>query len=197
MMSNGHALLSLCTFLSVFQEGNNPQGSNQGVKITPDQPKKPSFFRCTLLWVGERGLWSFTIHGLKHVPHWTELDGACSDLFFHFTFYSSFSCLQFHFFHFCRPFVVLLVLWSHNTLPSKLPLKFYASFLSIEKIRRLSERVLPSMPICTTIVASVTVCTIFTWPHSCFFFFTRILSKFISEKHWWHLAGNEQSPYCP
>uniref|UniRef100_A0A8C6SHI3 Ras-related protein Rab-13 n=1 Tax=Neogobius melanostomus TaxID=47308 RepID=A0A8C6SHI3_9GOBI len=29
-------------------EGNNPQGSNQGVKIT-EQPKKSSFFRCTLL----------------------------------------------------------------------------------------------------------------------------------------------------
>ncbi|KAG7283696.1 hypothetical protein CRUP_020469 [Coryphaenoides rupestris] len=29
-------------------EGNNPQGSSQGVKIT-EQPKKSSFFRCTLL----------------------------------------------------------------------------------------------------------------------------------------------------
>uniref|UniRef100_A0A3P9HPC8 small monomeric GTPase n=1 Tax=Oryzias latipes TaxID=8090 RepID=A0A3P9HPC8_ORYLA len=29
-------------------EGNNPQGSNQGVKIT-EQPKKSSFFRCVLL----------------------------------------------------------------------------------------------------------------------------------------------------
>uniref|UniRef100_A0AAQ4R1U8 small monomeric GTPase n=1 Tax=Gasterosteus aculeatus aculeatus TaxID=481459 RepID=A0AAQ4R1U8_GASAC len=29
-------------------EGNNPQGSNQGVKIT-EQPKKTNFFRCTLL----------------------------------------------------------------------------------------------------------------------------------------------------
>uniref|UniRef100_A0A669QJW5 Ras-related protein SEC4 n=1 Tax=Phasianus colchicus TaxID=9054 RepID=A0A669QJW5_PHACC len=30
-------------------EGNSPQGSNQGVKITPDQQKKSSFFRCVLL----------------------------------------------------------------------------------------------------------------------------------------------------
>ncbi|CAH2293381.1 ras-related Rab-8A [Pelobates cultripes] len=30
-------------------EGNNPQGSSQGVKITPDQQKKSSFFRCVLL----------------------------------------------------------------------------------------------------------------------------------------------------
>ncbi|XP_036096272.1 ras-related protein Rab-8A isoform X2 [Molossus molossus] len=30
-------------------EGNSPQGSNQGVKITPDQQKKTSFFRCVLL----------------------------------------------------------------------------------------------------------------------------------------------------
>lgn len=37
---------SLCSCAS--QEGNNPQGSSQGVKIT-DQPKKSSFFRCTLL----------------------------------------------------------------------------------------------------------------------------------------------------
>uniref|UniRef100_A0A8C4Z4V4 Ras-related protein SEC4 n=1 Tax=Gadus morhua TaxID=8049 RepID=A0A8C4Z4V4_GADMO len=29
-------------------EGNNPQGSNQGVKFT-EQPKKTSLFRCTLL----------------------------------------------------------------------------------------------------------------------------------------------------
>uniref|UniRef100_A0AAZ3R9F0 Ras-related protein Rab-13 n=1 Tax=Oncorhynchus tshawytscha TaxID=74940 RepID=A0AAZ3R9F0_ONCTS len=29
-------------------EGNNPQGSSHGVKIT-EQPKKSSFFRCTLL----------------------------------------------------------------------------------------------------------------------------------------------------
>ncbi|MEQ2180690.1 Ras- protein Rab-8A [Goodea atripinnis] len=33
---------------SVFQEGNNPQSSNQGVKIS-EPPKKSSFFRCTLL----------------------------------------------------------------------------------------------------------------------------------------------------
>uniref|UniRef100_A0A7N9DFX5 small monomeric GTPase n=1 Tax=Macaca fascicularis TaxID=9541 RepID=A0A7N9DFX5_MACFA len=30
-------------------EGNSPQGSNQGVKITPDQQKRSSFFRCVLL----------------------------------------------------------------------------------------------------------------------------------------------------
>ncbi|KAI1230591.1 hypothetical protein IHE44_0010058 [Lamprotornis superbus] len=30
-------------------EGNSPQGSNQGVKITQDQQKKSSFFRCVLL----------------------------------------------------------------------------------------------------------------------------------------------------
>ncbi|XP_016287839.1 ras-related protein Rab-8A isoform X2 [Monodelphis domestica] len=30
-------------------EGNSPQGNNQGVKITPDQQKKSSFFRCVLL----------------------------------------------------------------------------------------------------------------------------------------------------
>ncbi|MEE6509383.1 hypothetical protein FKM82_025862 [Ascaphus truei] len=30
-------------------EGNSPQGSNHGVKITPDQQKKSSFFRCVLL----------------------------------------------------------------------------------------------------------------------------------------------------
>ncbi|TSP09074.1 Ras-related protein Rab-8A [Bagarius yarrelli] len=30
-------------------EGNNPQGSNQGVKITTEQQKKSSFFRCVLL----------------------------------------------------------------------------------------------------------------------------------------------------
>nr|XP_044997071.1 ras-related protein Rab-8A isoform X2 [Jaculus jaculus] len=30
-------------------EGNNPQGSNQGVKITADQQKRSSFFRCVLL----------------------------------------------------------------------------------------------------------------------------------------------------
>uniref|UniRef100_A0A8D0HIN7 Ras-related protein SEC4 n=1 Tax=Sphenodon punctatus TaxID=8508 RepID=A0A8D0HIN7_SPHPU len=30
-------------------EGNSPQGSNQGVKITPDQQKKSSFFQCVLL----------------------------------------------------------------------------------------------------------------------------------------------------
>lgn len=39
------ALSHLC----VLQEGNNPQGSSQGVKIT-EQPKKSSFFRCTILW---------------------------------------------------------------------------------------------------------------------------------------------------
>lgn len=33
-----------------LQEGNSPQGSNQGVKITQDQQKKSSFFRCVLLW---------------------------------------------------------------------------------------------------------------------------------------------------
>uniref|UniRef100_A0A2K5VA02 small monomeric GTPase n=1 Tax=Macaca fascicularis TaxID=9541 RepID=A0A2K5VA02_MACFA len=31
------------------REGNSPQGSNQGVKITPDQQKRSSFFRCVLL----------------------------------------------------------------------------------------------------------------------------------------------------
>uniref|UniRef100_A0A5F5PFA9 small monomeric GTPase n=1 Tax=Equus caballus TaxID=9796 RepID=A0A5F5PFA9_HORSE len=31
------------------EEGNSPQGSNQGVKITPDQQKRSSFFRCVLL----------------------------------------------------------------------------------------------------------------------------------------------------
>uniref|UniRef100_A0A3B5B7M5 small monomeric GTPase n=1 Tax=Stegastes partitus TaxID=144197 RepID=A0A3B5B7M5_9TELE len=43
-------ILVFCSFdlASLFQEGNNPQGSNQGVKIT-EQPKKSSFFRCTLL----------------------------------------------------------------------------------------------------------------------------------------------------
>ncbi|XP_066508269.1 ras-related protein Rab-8A isoform X2 [Hoplias malabaricus] len=30
-------------------EGNNPQGSNHGVKITTEQQKKSSFFRCVLL----------------------------------------------------------------------------------------------------------------------------------------------------
>jgi len=30
-------------------EGNSPQGSNQGVKITPDQQKRSGFFRCVLL----------------------------------------------------------------------------------------------------------------------------------------------------
>lgn len=30
-------------------EGNSPQGSNQGVKITAEQQKKSSFFRCVLL----------------------------------------------------------------------------------------------------------------------------------------------------
>ncbi|ELW67098.1 Ras-related protein Rab-8A [Tupaia chinensis] len=30
-------------------EGNSPQGSNQGVKITTEQQKKSSFFRCVLL----------------------------------------------------------------------------------------------------------------------------------------------------
>lgn len=30
-------------------EGNSSQGSNQGVKITPEQQKKSSFFRCVLL----------------------------------------------------------------------------------------------------------------------------------------------------
>uniref|UniRef100_A0A8D2N1U8 Ras-related protein SEC4 n=2 Tax=Passeriformes TaxID=9126 RepID=A0A8D2N1U8_ZONAL len=30
-------------------EGNSPQGSNQGVKITQEQQKKSSFFRCVLL----------------------------------------------------------------------------------------------------------------------------------------------------
>ncbi|NXP09110.1 RAB8A protein, partial [Thinocorus orbignyianus] len=30
-------------------EVNSPQGSNQGVKITPEQQKKSSFFRCVLL----------------------------------------------------------------------------------------------------------------------------------------------------
>ncbi|XP_072457337.1 ras-related protein Rab-8A isoform X1 [Notamacropus eugenii] len=30
-------------------EGNSPQGNNQGVKITPDQQRKSSFFRCVLL----------------------------------------------------------------------------------------------------------------------------------------------------
>ncbi|XP_036865394.1 ras-related protein Rab-8A isoform X3 [Manis javanica] len=29
-------------------EGNSPQGSNQGIKIMPDQQKKSSFFRCVL-----------------------------------------------------------------------------------------------------------------------------------------------------
>ncbi|XP_012924153.1 ras-related protein Rab-8A isoform X2 [Heterocephalus glaber] len=30
-------------------EGNSPQGSSQGMKITPDQQKRSSFFRCMLL----------------------------------------------------------------------------------------------------------------------------------------------------
>ncbi|XP_053156706.1 ras-related protein Rab-8A isoform X1 [Hemicordylus capensis] len=30
-------------------EGNSPQGSSQGVKITPDPQKKSNFFRCALL----------------------------------------------------------------------------------------------------------------------------------------------------
>ncbi|CAI9605050.1 unnamed protein product [Staurois parvus] len=30
-------------------EGNSSQSSNQGVKITPEQQKKSSFFRCVLL----------------------------------------------------------------------------------------------------------------------------------------------------
>lgn len=37
-----------CVCVCVLQEGNNPQGSSQGVKIT-EQPKKSSFFRCTIL----------------------------------------------------------------------------------------------------------------------------------------------------
>lgn len=37
-------------FSSFTQEGNNPQGSNHGVKITTEQQKKSSFFRCVLLW---------------------------------------------------------------------------------------------------------------------------------------------------
>ncbi|XP_075469116.1 ras-related protein Rab-8A isoform X3 [Ascaphus truei] len=35
--------------INVENEGNSPQGSNHGVKITPDQQKKSSFFRCVLL----------------------------------------------------------------------------------------------------------------------------------------------------
>ncbi|KAF4014409.1 hypothetical protein G4228_005820 [Cervus hanglu yarkandensis] len=35
--------------INVENEGNSPQGSNQGVKITPDQQKRSSFFRCVLL----------------------------------------------------------------------------------------------------------------------------------------------------
>ncbi|XP_060040776.1 ras-related protein Rab-8A isoform X2 [Erinaceus europaeus] len=30
-------------------EGNSPQGSSQGVKITPDPPRRAGFFRCLLL----------------------------------------------------------------------------------------------------------------------------------------------------
>ncbi|XP_013928865.1 PREDICTED: ras-related protein Rab-8A [Thamnophis sirtalis] len=30
-------------------EGNSPQGNSPGMKISPDQPKKSSFFRCALL----------------------------------------------------------------------------------------------------------------------------------------------------
>lgn len=36
-------------FSPFMQEGNNPQGSNHGVKITTEQQKKSSFFRCVLL----------------------------------------------------------------------------------------------------------------------------------------------------
>lgn len=34
--------------MSCFQEGNTPQGSSHGVKISEPQ-KKTSFFRCTLV----------------------------------------------------------------------------------------------------------------------------------------------------
>ncbi len=38
-------------FVSLLtQEANNPQSSNHGVKISTEQQKKSSFFRCVLLW---------------------------------------------------------------------------------------------------------------------------------------------------
>uniref|UniRef100_A0A8B9Z115 small monomeric GTPase n=1 Tax=Buteo japonicus TaxID=224669 RepID=A0A8B9Z115_9AVES len=40
---------NVSTITVLLYEGNSPQGSNQGVKITPDQQKKSSFFRCVLL----------------------------------------------------------------------------------------------------------------------------------------------------
>lgn len=82
--ADGYTLWISVQFLlcsHVLQEGNNPQGSSQGVKIT-DQPKKSSFFRCTLLW-GDRSVG--THHRLNCVPHWTELDRAQGPSFLIFT----------------------------------------------------------------------------------------------------------------
>ncbi|KFO24681.1 Ras-related protein Rab-8A [Fukomys damarensis] len=39
--------------INVENEGNSPQGSSQGMKITPDQQKRGSFFRCALLNSGD------------------------------------------------------------------------------------------------------------------------------------------------
>lgn len=54
-------------YLSHLQEGNTPQGSSHGVKISEPQ-KKTSFFRCSLLW-GPRPSIS--------AVSWLDINGLC------------------------------------------------------------------------------------------------------------------------
>lgn len=56
-----------CFFVVSLQEGNTPQGSSHGVKISEPQ-KKTSFFRCSLLW-GQRP----TILAAS----WLDINGLC------------------------------------------------------------------------------------------------------------------------
>ncbi len=59
---------SSVTCLSLLQEGNTPQGSSHGVKISEPQ-KKTSFFRCSLLWGPRPSILAAS---------WLDINGLCS-----------------------------------------------------------------------------------------------------------------------
>lgn len=55
-----------CLFV-ILQEGNMPQGSSHGVKISEPQ-KKTSFFRCSLLWGPRPSILAAS---------WLDINGLC------------------------------------------------------------------------------------------------------------------------